>query len=96
MDIVPAKTEMYVAGTVYITNNGKGETFMNEFFKLAEQIVSRNPDVDIKVFSEEGKTFWKIVVKIREKEIMNLIGKDTTMLFQNAYHKLQVHRKELV
>ena len=69
---------------------------MNEFFKLAEQIVERNPDVDIKILSEEGKTFWKINVTVRGKEIMNLIGKDTTMLFQNAYHKLQVHRKELL
>lgn len=68
---------------------------MNEFFKLAEQLVERNPDVDIKVLSEEGKTLWKIIVTVRGKEIMNLMGKDTTMLFQNAYHKLQVHRKEL-
>lgn len=96
MAIVPVKKEMYVVGTVYITNNGKGGIIMNEFFKLAEQLVEKNPSVDIKVLSEEDMTFWKIIVSVRGKIIMNLMGKDLDLLFQNAYHKLQVHRKELL
>lgn len=69
---------------------------MNEFFRLIDQVVEKNPDVDVKVMSEKGLSFWRIVVSVSDKVVMNVMGKDLDLLFQNAYYKLQVHRKELV
>lgn len=68
---------------------------MNEFFRLINQVVEKNPDVDVKVMSEKGLSFWRIVVSVGDKVVMNVMGKDLDLLFQNAYYKLQVHRKEL-
>lgn len=69
---------------------------MNEFFALIEKLKQRNPVIRIELVSEENRKFWRIIVSNRNKEVFNIMGQDTTLLFQNAYSKLQVHRKELV
>ena len=69
---------------------------MNEFFVLIEKLKQRNPVIRIELISEENRKFWRIIVSNRNKEVFNIMGQDTTLLFQNAYSKLQVHRKELV
>jgi hypothetical protein len=69
---------------------------MNEFFALIEKIKQRNPVVRVELVSEENRKFWRIIVSNGNKEVFNIMGQDTNLLFQNAYSKLQVHRKELV
>ena len=69
---------------------------MNEFFALIEKIKQRNPVIRVELVSEENRKFWRIIVSNGNKEVFNIMGQDTTLLFQNAYSKLQVHRKELV
>ena len=69
---------------------------MNEFFALIEKIKQSNPVVRVELVSEENRKFWRIIVSNGNKEVFNIMGQDTNLLFQNAYSKLQVHRKELV
>lgn len=69
---------------------------MNEFFGLIEKLKQRNPVIRVELVSEENRKFWRIIVSNGNKEVFNIMGQDTNLLFQNAYSKLQVHRKELV
>ena len=77
-------------------NNGKGETIMNEFFKVIELLKRKNPTVGVCLDQEPDKMHWTLKVVSSGKEIFQVIGSDIDLLFQTAYGKLQTHRKELV
>lgn len=69
---------------------------MNEFLKVFEILRNKNPYIGMGLFKEPGKNFYVLKVCRDDKEIFNVMGSDLMLLFQNAYGKLQVHRKELV
>lgn len=68
---------------------------MNEFFRVLDILKKKNPTIGCCVFIEPDKNHWSLKVISKGEEVFTVIGSDIDLLFQNAYGKLQTHRKEL-
>lgn len=84
-------------GTVYIIRDGKGGTIiMNKFFALINKLKVSNPLINVKFENIPGYNVYKISVANDKTEVFNVVGADVDLLFQNAYGKLTLHRKEII
>ena len=69
---------------------------MNAFFRALEQLKRKNPTIGCCLDEAPDKNHWNLKIVANGAEVFTVIGSDIDLLFQNAYGKLQVHRKELV
>ena len=69
---------------------------MNAFFKTLDLLKKKNPTIGCCLDEEPDKSHWHLKIVANGKEVFTVIGTDIDIVFQNAYGKLQTHRKELV
>lgn len=69
---------------------------MNKFFALINKLKVSNPLINVKFENIPGYNVYKISVANDKTEVFNVVGADVDLLFQNAYGKLTLHRKELI
>ena len=69
---------------------------MNKFFALINKLKVSNPLINVKFENIPGYNVYKISVANDKTEVFNVVGADVDLLFQNAYGKLTLHRKEII